>query len=115
MADFHLDDQGAAVRFKTLLRNPGDPRELPSDEVIGPDERDPHGEERELGDFAIGWSTVRLIPLAVVAGALSAVVALVLLKLIALSTSIAYFQRWGTSHASPLGHSMGWLAVLVPV
>jgi H+/Cl- antiporter ClcA/predicted transcriptional regulator len=83
--------------------------------VIGPDERDPLGEEQELADFTVDWSTVRLIPLAVVAGALSALVALVLLKLIAFCTSIAYFQEAGTSHASPLGHSMGWLAVLVPV
>ncbi len=103
------------LRFNQLLRRSPDPDTLPSDELIGPDERDPLGAERELADFTTGWDTARLEPLAVVAGALSAVVALALLKLIALCTSIAYFQEWGTGHASPLGHSLGWVAVIVPV
>jgi CIC family chloride channel protein len=102
-------------RLTRILRRPGDFSGVPSDEVIGPDERDPRGAERELADFTLGWSTVRLVPLAVAAGVLGAVVALALLKLIALCTSIAYFQEVGTRHTSPLGHSLGWLAVLVPV
>ncbi|MEO8697592.1 MAG: chloride channel protein [Acidimicrobiales bacterium] len=88
---------------------------LPSDEVIGPDERDPLSEEQELADFTMGWDTVRLAPLAVIVGVLSSFVALLLLKLIALATSIAYFHEWGTSHDSPAGHSLGWLAIFVPI
>jgi H+/Cl- antiporter ClcA/predicted transcriptional regulator len=88
---------------------------LPSDEVIGPDERDPLSEEQELADFTTGWDTVRLVPLAVIVGVLSSFVALLLLKLIALATSVAYFQEWGTGHESPSDHSMGWLAVVVPI
>jgi H+/Cl- antiporter ClcA/predicted transcriptional regulator len=88
---------------------------LPDDEVIGVDERDPLSEEQELADFTLGWDTLRLVPLAVVVGVLSSVVALLLLKLIALATSLAYFQEWGTDHESPNGHSLGWIAVVVPV
>ena len=88
---------------------------LPSDELIGPDERDPLSTERELADFTMGWETLRLVPLAVVVGILSSGVALFLLKLIALVTSLAYFHEWGTDHDSPAGHSMGWLAIFVPI
>jgi CBS domain-containing protein len=88
---------------------------LPSDEVIGPDERDPLSEEQELADFTMRWDTVRLVPLAVVVGVLSAAVALLLLKLIALATSLAYFHEWSTSHDSPAGHSLGWTAIFVPI
>src|SRR5438046_5905635 len=89
--------------------------ELPIDEVIGPDERDPLSEEQELADFTLGWDSVRLVPLAVVVGVLGAGVALLLLKLIALATSLAYFQEWGTTHDSPTGHSLGWVALVVPI
>lgn len=103
------------MQLTQLFRRSGGTDDLPSDELIGPDDRDPLGVEHELADFALGWSTVRLLPLAVVAGALSAVVALALLKLIALCTSIAYFQDWGTENDSPLHHSLGWIALFVPV
>lgn len=101
-----------SIRF---LRRSGTGRVLPSDEVIGLDDRDPLSAEQELGDFTTTWSTVRLVPLAVVVGVLSAGVALALLKLIALCTSIAYYGDWGTDHTSPLGHSLGWMAVGIPV
>jgi H+/Cl- antiporter ClcA len=103
------------LQLRQLLRRSPDPDTLPSDEVIGPDARDPLGAEQELADFTTGWDTVRLVPLAVVGGALSAFVALALLKLIALCTSVAYFREWGTAHASPLGHDLGWVALIVPV
>ena len=48
-----------SIRF---LRRLGDGRDLPSDEVIGPDERDPLSAEQELADFTTTWSTVRLVP-----------------------------------------------------
>jgi len=89
--------------------------EPPSDELIGPDERDPLSEEKELGDFTLGWDTVRLAPLAIVIGMISAGVALLLLKLISLVTSLAYFHRWGVSESSPAGHTLGWKAIFVPI
>jgi H+/Cl- antiporter ClcA len=89
--------------------------ELPDDELFGPDERDPAGTERELADFTTDLATLRLAPLALVVGALSAGVALALLKLISLATSLAYFQEWSTARDSPADHTMGWKALFVPI
>src|SRR5438128_6243210 len=76
---------------------------LPADDVIGPDERDLGSPERELADFTTGAETLRLVPLAALIGVLSAGVALVLLKLIALFTNLAYFQSFSTDHADACG------------
>jgi H+/Cl- antiporter ClcA/predicted transcriptional regulator len=89
--------------------------QLPDDELIGPDQRDPEGVERELDDFTTDLATLRFVPLAIAVGALSAVVALALLKLISLATSLAYFQEWSTSRDSPLDHHLGWKALFVPI
>ena len=102
-------------RPRPLNRQQQQQNRLPTDEVIGPDDRDPLGVERELADFTLGWDTLRLTPLAVVVGILSSGVALLLLKLISLVTSIAYFHEWGTDHDSPAGHSLGWLALFIPI
>jgi chloride channel protein, CIC family len=69
----------------------------------------------DLGDFTAGW---RLVPMSVAAigiGVLSAVVALVLLKLIGLFTNLFFFARWDTSMVSPAGNQLGLLVVAVPV
>ncbi len=69
----------------------------------------------ELGDFT---TTLRVIPisaLAIVIGAVCAVLALVLLKLIGLFTNLFYFGRWNTAMVSPAGNHLGWFAVFVPV
>jgi H+/Cl- antiporter ClcA len=68
-----------------------------------------------LGDFI---ATPRLLPLcglAIGIGAVSACVALVLLRLIGLFTNLFFFQRWGTDLVSPADNQRGWLVVLVPV
>lgn len=88
---------------------------LPADDVIGPDERDPDSPERELADFTTGVATLRLVLPAALVGVLSAGVALVLLKLIALFTNLAYFQSFNTHLRTPAGNSLGAFAVLVPV
>jgi H+/Cl- antiporter ClcA len=72
-------------------------------------------EERALGDFTITWRTVRLLPLAVVAGLLAAAVALGLLDLIGLLTHVAYDGDVGTSLVAPTYHHWGAWAVAVPV
>ena len=69
----------------------------------------------DLGDFTAGW---RLLPMSVAAigiGALSAVVALVLLKLIGLFTNLFFFGRWDTAMVSPAGNHLGLLVVAIPV
>src|ERR1041384_8287519 len=68
-----------------------------------------------LGDFL---TSPRLIPLALIAiciGAVSAVVALVLLRLIGLFTNLFFFQRWSTDLVSPAGNQLGLLLLLVPI
>ena len=77
--------------------------------------RSPGGPWSSLGDFT---ATRRMVPISLIAiaiGALSAVVALALLKLIGLFTNLFFFQRWHTEMASPAQHDLGWLVVLVPV
>ena len=69
----------------------------------------------DLGDFTAGW---RLIPMSMAAigiGVLSAVVALVLLKLIGLFTNLFFFGRWDSALVSPAGNQLGLLVVVVPV
>ena len=69
----------------------------------------------ELGDFT---TTLRVLPisaLAIVIGAVCAVVALVLLRLIGLFTNLFYFGRWNTAMVSPVGSHLGIYAVFVPI
>jgi len=68
-----------------------------------------------LGDFT---TTLRVLPisaLAIVIGAVCAVVALVLLRLIGLFTNLFYFGRWNTAMVSPGGNHLGIYAVFVPI
>jgi hypothetical protein len=77
------------------------------------DGRPEHAEE--LGDFT---TTLRVLPisaLAIVIGAVCAVLALVLLRLIGLFTNLFYFGRWGTEMVSPVGNHLGIYAVFLPV
>ncbi|HJP65572.1 MAG TPA: chloride channel protein [Actinomycetota bacterium] len=92
-----------------------DPNRLPEDDVVGVDQREQHGVERELGDFTTPWRTVRLVPLAVVIGALSAIVALVLLDLIGAITNLAYYHRWSLTLISPAANRLGAVAIVIPV
>src|SRR5262245_43494121 len=68
-----------------------------------------------LGDFS---TTLRVLPISILAvaiGALAALVALALLRLFALFTNLFFFQRRGTELVSPAGHHLGPFVVLVPV
>ncbi|MDQ6836917.1 MAG: chloride channel protein [Actinomycetota bacterium] len=71
--------------------------------------------DQALGDFTIGWRTVKLLPLAVVVGALAAAVALGLLDLIGFITHLAYYGNVGTSLVAPTLHNLGVLTVGIPV
>jgi len=84
---------------------------------VSPDEARVRLRERneELGDFT---TTLRVIPISLVAmgiGVLCAFVALVLLRLIGLFTNVFYFGRWNTAMVSPAGNHLGVFSVLVPI
>jgi CIC family chloride channel protein len=88
---------------------------LPHDSVGGPDVRPPGSPERALGDFTLGTEVFRVLPLAVVVGALSAGVALGLLDLIGLFTHLAYYGRPGLGLVPPTLTHLGAWSVVVPV
>jgi CIC family chloride channel protein len=71
--------------------------------------------EDTLGDFTLTFATARLVPLAVVVGGLSALVALVLLDLIGVVTNLAYYGRLSTSLVQPSFDRLGVFAVVIPV
>jgi len=69
----------------------------------------------ELGDFTTTPRLLTVSGLAIAIGALSAFVALGLLKLIGLFTNIFFYQRLGAELASPVGHHLGIFVIAVPV
>jgi H+/Cl- antiporter ClcA/predicted transcriptional regulator len=76
---------------------------------FGPDE-----ERGRLGDFT---TTMRIVPISIIAviiGVLGAFIALILLRLIGLFTNLFFFQRWDTTLVSPAGNDLGWIVILVP-
>jgi H+/Cl- antiporter ClcA/CBS domain-containing protein len=69
----------------------------------------------ELGDFT---TTLRVLPISLLAmgiGVVCAYVALALLRLIGLFTNLFYYGRWATDLVSPAGNNLGYWSVLVPV
>ena len=68
-----------------------------------------------LGDFTLGPQVLRLCALAVPLGAMSAVCALALLRLIGLITNLVFYQRLGTSLVAPgANHHSPILILLAP-
>ena len=67
------------------------------------------------GDFTTTPRVVYISILAVAIGAISSGVAWVLLRLIGLFTNLFYYGRLSTALVSPVGNSLGYLAVFVPV
>ncbi len=70
---------------------------------------------QELGDFSVNWRVLRITLLAIPIGALAAISALVLLRLISFFTNVFYFAHLSIASNSPANNHLGWLAVLVPV
>lgn len=68
-----------------------------------------------LGDFTTDWRVLPISLLACAIGALGAVVALGLLRLIGLFTNLFFFGRWTTALVSPAGNHLGLFVVLVPI
>ena len=69
----------------------------------------------ELGDFTTTAGVLPISLLAIAIGALSAFVALALLRLIGLFTNLFFFGRWKSSLIPPAGNHLGVFVVLVPV
>jgi H+/Cl- antiporter ClcA len=69
----------------------------------------------KLGDFTVGPRTLVISLLALVIGGLSALIALILLRLIGLITNLTFYGRWDFSLSSPAGNHLGFLMILVPV
>src|ERR1035438_1809089 len=69
----------------------------------------------KLGDFTMMPRVLAISALAIFIGFASSFIALALLKLIGLFTNLFFFQRWGTSLASPAANRLGVWEVLVPV
>jgi chloride channel protein, CIC family len=71
--------------------------------------------QEKLGDFFVPLSVLRITALAFPIGALAALAALVLLRLIAFFTNVLYFGRFSTTQIDPGQNHLSWLAILVPV
>lgn len=84
---------------------------------FGPDRRPAATAERALGDFTATLNIVRLVPLALLIGALGAGVSLALLDMIGLVTNLLWYQRLSVTLVSPGAgaRAMGVLAIIIPV
>lgn len=69
----------------------------------------------QLSDFSTNRHVLLLSAMAVPIGAISAVVAYVLIWLIAVITNIAFYHRFSAESVTPAGNHLGWWLVLVPV
>jgi H+/Cl- antiporter ClcA len=71
--------------------------------------------EAALGDFTTTPSILRLVPLAIVIGALGAGISLALLDMIGFFTNLLYFQRLSVHLVSPYGNTLGAVAIVIPI
>lgn len=69
----------------------------------------------QLGDFTTDRRVLLLSGFAIVVGAISSLVAYVLVWLIDVFTNLAYYQRFSSQPASPANNQLGIWAVFVPV
>src|SRR3954463_10765343 len=87
-------------------------------ELIGGNSMAAHAKRRTtLGDFTADRRLLLISLMAVPIGLLCAVVALLLIRMISLFTSIFYYGRFEIPDhlITPAGSSLGWLAIFVPV
>lgn len=69
----------------------------------------------QLADFTTDRRVLLLSGFAIIVGAISSLVAYVLVWLINVFTNIAYYQRFSAQPASPAGNHLGIWAVFIPV
>ena len=72
-------------------------------------------ERRELGDFTATRRLLILSAIAICLGAIGAVLALVLLRLIAFFTNIFFYGRISFKAASPADSNLGVAIIIIPV
>jgi chloride channel protein, CIC family len=84
---------------------------------VGPDLRPPETTERGLGDFTTTPAVLRLVPLALVVGAIGAGISLALLDAIGFVTNLLYYQRVSVRLVSPGAGAakLGLLALVIPI
>lgn len=70
--------------------------------------------EDQLADFSRDKRVVLLSIMALVVGAISAVVAYALVWLIGLITNLAFYQRFSATFTSPAHHQLGYWVILIP-
>jgi CIC family chloride channel protein len=75
----------------------------------------PHDLAEDLADFTATTRVLTIGAFAIAIGAISAYVALALLKLIGFCTNLFFFQRFSTALVTPEGHTLGAWVILVPV
>ncbi|MBS1815562.1 MAG: chloride channel protein [Acidobacteria bacterium] len=71
--------------------------------------------ESELGDYTADRRMIFISGLAIIVGALGAVLAWFLYRLIMLATNIFYFGHVTAQYADPAASPFGWKAIFVPV
>ncbi len=81
--------------------------------VAAPATTDPRPDAH--GDFTTTPAILRMVPLALVIGALAAGVALALLDMIGFLTNLLYYQRLSVRLVSPNANTLGALAIVIPV
>src|SRR5919112_998537 len=72
-------------------------------------------QEDRLADFTRDKRILLLSLMAVVIGAMSAVVAKALVWLIAVFTNLTFYQRFSSDFISPTNHHLGPLVIFAPV
>ena len=99
-----------------LEKRPGDDECDETEEgFLGIDRRPVDTTARALGDFTTTPSILRLVPLAVLIGALGSGISLALLDMIGFFTNLFYFQRLGVQLVSPDANTLGALAIVIPI
>ena len=84
---------------------------------VAADLRPPRTAERGLGDFTTTPAVLRLVPLALLAGALGAGISLALLDAIGFVTNLLYYRRTSVHLVSPGAGAakLGLLALVIPI
>jgi chloride channel protein, CIC family len=77
--------------------------------------RQQRSSNRLLGDFTMDSRVYAISALAIPIGAIAAISALILFRLIAFFTNCFYFARFSIAASSPANNHLGWLALFVPV
>ena len=99
----------------TLQSAPDESETVADETFLGADHRPTLTAERDLGDFTTTPAILRLVPLALVIGALGAGVSLGLLDMIGLFTNLLYYQRLSAHLVSPDANTLGVIALVIPI